>query len=45
VTGVAGFLLRRGLFAVLLVFLVSSGALWLAHMAPGDYASALQRPW
>lgn len=43
-TGVAGFLLRRGLFAVLLVFLVSSAALWLAHLAPGDYTSALQRP-
>jgi peptide/nickel transport system permease protein len=35
------FFLRRLLFAALLVFVVSSGALWLARLAPGDYASDL----
>jgi peptide/nickel transport system permease protein len=35
------FLLRRALFAVLLVFLVSSLALLLVRLAPGDYASEL----
>lgn len=35
------YLLRRLAFAALLVFLVSSGALWLARLAPGDYASDL----
>ena len=33
------FLLRRGLAALLLVFAVTSGALLLAQLAPGDYAS------
>jgi peptide/nickel transport system permease protein len=33
------FLLRRGLAALLLVFVVTSGALVLAQLAPGDYAS------
>jgi ABC-type dipeptide/oligopeptide/nickel transport system permease component len=33
------FLLRRALAALLLVFAVTSGALLLAHLAPGDYAS------
>jgi len=33
------FLLRRGLAALLLVFAVSSGALLLAQLAPGDYAA------
>lgn len=33
------FLLRRGLAAALLVFAVTSGALLLAQLAPGDYAS------
>jgi ABC-type dipeptide/oligopeptide/nickel transport system permease component len=33
------FLLRRGLAALLLVFAVTSGALLLARLAPGDYAS------
>lgn len=37
----AAFLARRLAFAVLLVFLVSSGALLLARMAPGDAASEL----
>ena len=32
------FLLRRGLAALLLVFAVTSGALLLAQLAPGDYA-------
>jgi ABC-type dipeptide/oligopeptide/nickel transport system permease component len=35
------FLLRRGLAAVLLVFIVTSAALVLAQLAPGDYASDL----
>src|SRR5437588_12749290 len=34
------FLLRRGLAALLLVFLVTSGALLLAQLAPGDYSSS-----
>jgi len=34
-----GFLLRRGLAALLLVFAVASGALLLAQLAPGDYAA------
>jgi peptide/nickel transport system permease protein len=33
------FLLRRGLAALLLIFTVTSGALVLAQLAPGDYAS------
>jgi peptide/nickel transport system permease protein len=33
------FLLRRGLAALLLVFAVTSGAVLLAQLAPGDYAS------
>lgn len=33
------FLVRRGLAAIVLVFLVSSGALLLAQLAPGDFAS------
>jgi peptide/nickel transport system permease protein len=33
------FLLRRGLAALLLVFAVTSGALLLARLAPGDYAT------
>lgn len=33
------FVARRLVFAAMLVFLVSSGALWLARLAPGDYAS------
>ena len=33
------FLLRRGLAALLLVFVVTSSALVLAQLAPGDYAS------
>ena len=35
------FLLRRGLAAVLLVFAVTSGALLLAQLAPGDYATEI----
>ena len=38
------FLGRRLLFALLLVFIVSSGSLLLAHLAPGDYTSQLRRP-
>jgi peptide/nickel transport system permease protein len=37
------FLLRRGLAALLLVFAVTSGALLLAQLAPGDYASLIGR--
>ncbi|HEX5473635.1 MAG TPA: ABC transporter permease, partial [Vicinamibacterales bacterium] len=33
------FVIKRALAAVLLVFLVSSAALWLAQVAPGDYTS------
>lgn len=33
------FLLRRGLAALFLVFAVTSGAMLLAQLAPGDYAS------
>ncbi len=35
------YLARRALFAVMLVFVVSSGAMLLARLAPGDFASAL----
>lgn len=37
------FLLRRGLAALVLVFAVTSGALFLAQLAPGDYASQIAR--
>lgn len=37
------FLLRRGLAALLLVFAVTSGALLLAQLAPGDYAAQFGR--
>ena len=37
-------LIQRLIFAGGLVFLVSSGSLWLAHLAPGDAASDLRRP-
>jgi peptide/nickel transport system permease protein len=37
------FLLRRGLAALLLVFAVTSGALLLAQLAPGDYTSEIGR--
>lgn len=37
-------LTQRLTFAVVLVFLVSSGSLWLVHLAPGDAASDLRRP-
>ncbi len=37
------FLLRRGLAALLLVFAVSSGALLLAQLAPGDFTSDIGR--
>lgn len=37
------FLLRRALAAVFLVFAVTSGALLLAQLAPGDYASQIGR--
>ena len=37
------FLLRRSLAALLLVFAVTSGALLLAQLAPGDYASGFGR--
>ena len=37
-------LIHRLIFAVVLVFLVSSGSLGLAHLAPGDAASDLRRP-
>ena len=37
----ARYVVRRLLFAALLVLVVSSGALWLARLAPGDYASDL----
>ena len=37
-------LVQRLIFAVVLVFIVSSGSLWLAHLAPGDAASDLRRP-
>ena len=40
----AVFLGRRLLFALLLVFVVSSGSMLLAHLAPGDYTSALNQP-
>jgi peptide/nickel transport system permease protein len=35
------FLLRRGLAAIVLVFAVTSGALLLAQLAPGDFASTI----
>jgi ABC-type dipeptide/oligopeptide/nickel transport system permease component len=35
------FLLRRGLAALILVFAVTSGALLLAQLAPGDYAAEI----
>ncbi len=38
------FLARRVLFALLLVLVVSSGTMWLAHLAPGDYATQLRGP-
>ncbi len=38
------YLLRRLAFALVLVFLVSSGALLLTHLAPGDATSELRRP-
>ena len=37
------FLLRRGLAALILVFAVTSGALLLAQLAPGDYAAQIGR--
>lgn len=37
------FLLRRGVAALLLVFAVTSGALLLAQLAPGDYAAQFGR--
>ena len=40
----ARYLLRRLALAGVLVFLVASGALWLAHLAPGDAATELIRP-
>ena len=43
-SGLARFLVRRLLFALLLVLLVSSASMWLAHLAPGDYTSEMQRP-
>lgn len=36
---VGAYLLRRGIFALLLVFIVSSSALLLARAAPGDFVS------
>jgi peptide/nickel transport system permease protein len=38
------YLLRRALVAVLLMFIVSSGALLLAELAPGDFTVELARP-
>lgn len=38
-----GFLVRRGLAALALVFAASSGALLLAQLAPGDYAGQFGR--
>src|SRR4051812_47081048 len=38
------FLFRRALAALLLVFLVTSGALLLAQLAPGDYTSQIGLP-
>lgn len=38
------YLARRALVAVLLVFVVSSGAFVLARLAPGDFATGLARP-
>ena len=42
--GLLGYLARRFLFAVVLVFLVSSGALLLTRLAPGDFTSELVGP-
>ena len=39
--GVLRYLTRRLVFAILLVFVVSSGALLLTRLAPGDFASEL----
>ena len=39
--GVLRYLARRLVFALLLVFVVSSGALLLTRLAPGDFASDL----
>lgn len=36
-----GYVARRALYAALLVFLVSSGAMLLARLAPGDFAAGL----
>jgi peptide/nickel transport system permease protein len=41
---VARFLGRRLVFAVLLVVIVSSASMLLAHLAPGDYSDQLRRP-
>jgi len=38
-----GFLVRRALAALLLVFAVTSGALLLAQLAPGDYTAQIGR--
>jgi peptide/nickel transport system permease protein len=40
----ASFLARRLLFALVLVLLVSSGSMWLVHLAPGDFATQLRGP-
>lgn len=40
----ASFLARRVVFALVLVLLVSSGSMWLVHLAPGDYATQLRGP-
>ena len=39
-----GFFVRRAAAAVVLVFLVASGSVLLAQLAPGDYASQFGRP-
>ena len=39
-----GFFLRRAAAALVLVFLVASGSVLLAQLAPGDYASQFGRP-
>ncbi|HIE94432.1 MAG TPA: ABC transporter permease [Acidobacteria bacterium] len=38
------FLVRRLLFALLLVLVVSTGSMWLAHLAPRDYTTQLRGP-
>ena len=43
-TDLVRYVLRRVALAFVLVFVVSSGALWLAHLAPGDAATDLIRP-